>query len=85
MAETDRCGGDTERIEELDDMTLTEYPYQVELRVSILANPDNDPEGWAENVEMVVKDALSSVPCTVDSAVLERSAGTDTDRSEADR
>jgi hypothetical protein len=70
-----------ERIEELDDLTLEEYPHRVDLQVSILADPENHPEEYAELIRMHVKDALSEVPHAVDADVTDRAVEPDTDRS----
>jgi len=66
-------------LEELDAITLDEYPYRVDLNVRILADPDNQPAEWGENVKMYIEDSLSHVPSVVEAEIFERSAGTDTE------
>jgi len=66
-------------LEELDAATLNEYPYRVDLDVRILADPDNQPEEWGENVKMHIEDSLSHVPSVVEAEIFERSAGADTE------
>jgi len=72
--------GVTDRLEELADITLEEYPYRVDLYVGILADPENKPEEWGENVKMFVEDELSNFHCVVEVEVSERSVGAGTDR-----
>lgn len=64
------------RLERLDELTLEEYPYRVDLQIGILTDPGNDPREWAENVQMYVEDQLSGLPCVVLADVTGRHQGT---------
>lgn len=57
-----------ERLAELDRISLPEYPYRIDLHVAILADPGCPPDEWADNIKMYVEDALSDVPCVVESS-----------------
>ena len=75
-------GNVTDRLEGLDDITLEEYPYRVDLHVGILADPEKTPEKWAEHVKMYVENELSSLPCAAEAGVSERLMDVDTERDD---
>jgi hypothetical protein len=68
-------------LEELDALSLHEYPYRVDVNVRILADPDPDiqPAEWGENVKTYIEDSLSDVPCVVEAEIFERLAFADTE------
>lgn len=60
-----------DKVAELDEITLSDWEYRLNLNISILADPDTPPEQFAEDIEMYVKDMFSELPAVVESQISE--------------
>lgn len=76
----DRYNSDSERFEELDELTLKEYSHAAVVEVRFLTNPDVAPEELEQALEWSFQDQVKGVPVTADAEVTERSVDTEVDR-----
>lgn len=60
------------RLDDLDEITLDDYPWRIDLRAAVLIDPVIDPEEATENVRSYIEDQLSDLPSVVEAEVRRR-------------